>query len=202
MCSQRELSAVEADEQLARVAEELREALIELVRICQFRDRSAVCCYDVSVTQCHAIDVLAQSGPLTLNELAAALYLDKTTASRVVATLVRKKYVSRRASPEDGRSVILKATPAGKRLHARIRRDLNAEAAALLAGTGAEVRASTLQLLRSLAQSIAFRCGVECGTTGTSTPCAPAQRSAGASGKKACSPPPSESVARRQRIVP
>lgn len=152
---------VGSDPQLARDAEELRQALVDLVRLCQARDRGTICCYDVSVTQCHAIDVLSRSGPLTLNALARELYLDKTTASRVVSTLVRKRYVSRRASPEDGRSILLRVTAKGRRLHESIRRDLNAQAAALLAETSPEVRAANLLLLRRLYQAVAGCCGKE-----------------------------------------
>src|SRR6185295_17411735 len=76
-------------------ATSLHEALTELVRVYQFRDRDRICCHDISVTQCYALEALLRRGPSGLNELAAELYLDKSTASRVVAALQRKKYVSR-----------------------------------------------------------------------------------------------------------
>lgn len=41
---------VPPDDQLMRDAEELHEALNQLVRVYQFRDRDRICCYDVSVT--------------------------------------------------------------------------------------------------------------------------------------------------------
>src|SRR4026208_275729 len=59
------------------------EALAALVRVYQFRDRDRICCHDVSVTQCYALEALIRRGELTLNELARELYLDKSTASRV-----------------------------------------------------------------------------------------------------------------------
>ena len=99
----------------------LHEALSELVRVYQFRDRDRICCHDISVTQCYALEALLRRGPCGLNELAAELYLDKSTASRVVAALERKGYVSRAPHPEDGRAVVLTVTPAGRRLHDRIR---------------------------------------------------------------------------------
>src|SRR5262245_28985568 len=82
-------------------------ALNELVRVYQFRDRDRICCHDVSVTQCYAIEALIRRGPSGLNDLAAELYLEKSTASRVVATLERKGYVTRSAHPEDGRAIVL-----------------------------------------------------------------------------------------------
>ena len=61
------------------------------MRVYQFRDRDRICCFDVSVSQCYALEGLVRRGGLTLNELAAHLYLDKSTASRVVDALERKR---------------------------------------------------------------------------------------------------------------
>ena len=56
----------------------------------QFRDRDRICCHDISVTQCYALETLVQQGPVRLSGLAERLFLDKSTTSRVVSTLVRK----------------------------------------------------------------------------------------------------------------
>src|SRR5512134_3574436 len=122
----RRLTGLKAD------AAALHEALTELVRVYQFRDRDRICCHDISVTQCYALEALLRRGPSGLNEVAAELYLDKSTASRVIAALERKRYVTRAPHPEDGRAIVLTVTPAGRRLHDRIRRDLIAEARQLL----------------------------------------------------------------------
>jgi DNA-binding MarR family transcriptional regulator len=154
---------------LERDAEALHEALSELVRVYQFRDRDRICCHDVSVTQCYAIDALLRRGPSTLNALAAELLLDKSTASRVVATLERKRYVSRAAHPEDGRAVVLTVTPAGRRLHDRIRQDLVEEEKSLLQDFEPEVREAAARLIFRLARAAANRAGV-----GSSGACATA----------------------------
>jgi MarR family transcriptional regulator, 2-MHQ and catechol-resistance regulon repressor len=151
---QRTPARLEAD------AAALHEALSELVRVYQFRDRDRICCHDISVTQCYALEALLRRGPSGLNELAAELYLDKSTASRVVATLERKGYVSRAPHAEDGRAIVLTVTPAGRRLHDRIRRDLIAEAKQLLEDFEPEVREGAARLIRRLARSAAARSGV------------------------------------------
>jgi len=174
------------DAELARDADALREALVDLVRVCGFRDRSLICCHDVSVTQCHAIDVLERRGPLSLNALAAELYLDKTTASRVVSTLERKKYVARRRSPEDARSIVLSATPAGKRLHDSIRQVLNAAAVQLLERTDPTVRTTVLDILRKLTCSIGSCCGVEKDNTAMPPADAPSCTCGGGHRRKSC----------------
>jgi len=101
---------------LERDAEALHEALSGLVRLYQFRDRDQICCFDVSVPQCYGLEALVQEGPLTLGELASRLYLEKSTASRVVDALERKGYVTRAPHPGDRRALQLKVTPAGRRL--------------------------------------------------------------------------------------
>jgi DNA-binding MarR family transcriptional regulator len=138
----------------------LHEALSELVRVYQFRDRDRICCHDVSVTQCYALEALVRRGPSGLNELAAELYLDKSTASRVVATLERKGYVTRTPHPDDGRAIVLTATPAGRGLHDRIRKDLLNETRALLGDFEPEVRGGAARLILRLARAAASRSGV------------------------------------------
>jgi MarR family transcriptional regulator, 2-MHQ and catechol-resistance regulon repressor len=151
-------SRLEAD------AAELHDALTELVRVYQFRDRDRICCHDISVTQCYALEALIRRGPCGLNELAAELYLDKSTASRVVGTLERKGYLQRAPHPEDGRAVVLSLTAAGRRLYDRIRKDLVSQAKDLLADFEPEVRKGTARLLLRLARAAAARSGVTPGT--------------------------------------
>ena len=138
----------------------LHEALTELVRVYQFRDRDRICCHDISVTQCYALEALRRRGPSGLNELAAELYLDKSTASRVVGSLERKGYVRRARHAGDGRAIVLTVTPAGRRLHDRIRGELIDEARRLLSDFEPEVREGAAQLIRRLARSAAARSGV------------------------------------------
>ena len=133
------------------------EELNDLVRVVQFRDRDRACCYDVSVTQCYALEAVADEGPLTVNDLAARLYLDKSTASRVAAGLETKGYVLRAGDPADGRIVRLAATDAGRSLCRRIQDGLAAEYAELLSDFDPEVRAAMTRLLGRLAASFAAR---------------------------------------------
>lgn len=136
---------------------ELHRVLSELKRVYQFRDRDRICCHDVSVTQWFGLDSLARRDLLTLNELAAELYLDKSTASRVVDALERKGYVRRAPHPEDGRALALRLTRAGKRLQRRIEEDLLAQERRLLCEFDHEVRRSMVRLIGRLADAAAAR---------------------------------------------
>ncbi|HVS00278.1 MAG TPA: MarR family transcriptional regulator [Thermoanaerobaculia bacterium] len=141
------------DSALERDTEELYDALEDLLRIYQFRDRDRICCFDVSVSQCYALEGLVRRGAMTLNDLAAYLYLDKSTASRVVDALERKGYAARSPHPKDRRALLLEATPKGRELEGRIRESILAEERQLLSDFAPEVRQAMTQLIRRLARA-------------------------------------------------
>jgi MarR family transcriptional regulator, 2-MHQ and catechol-resistance regulon repressor len=151
------LPILTADPALERHAAELYAALSELIRIYEFRDRDRICCFDVSVTQCYALEGLVRGGGMTLNDLAARLYLDKSTASRVVDALERKGYVARLPHPQDRRAVLLEATDAGRTLERTIRESILAEERQLLADFDPEVRQAMTRLITRLTQAAARR---------------------------------------------
>lgn len=153
------------DERLAADTRSFYDALSELIRVYQFRDRDRICCYDVSITQCYALEALARERAMTLNDLASHLYLDKSTTSRVVDALERKGYVVRSEHPADGRALRLKITPAGRTLHGRILNDILAEEEALLAEFSPEVRRSMTQVVVRLAKTAEARLS-SCGSGG------------------------------------
>jgi DNA-binding MarR family transcriptional regulator len=151
------------DARLHEDARAVHEALSDLVRVYQFRDRDRICCHDVSVTQCYALEALIRRGPITLGEVAKEMYLDKSTASRVVGTLARKRYVTRSPHPTDGRAVLLRPTAAGERLYAMIRKDLIEEEKALLREFEPKVRKAAAQIIARLARAAAARSGLTSG---------------------------------------
>lgn len=152
------------DPSLEADARELRGALSELIRVYSFRDRDRICCYDVSVTQCNALEAIAQHEPLTLNELAAALYLDKSTTSRVVDALAKKGYAVRGENPESRRSILVESTPEGRELLARIQQDLLDEEMRLLEDFDPEVRQAAARLIGRLARAAAARVDTSAGS--------------------------------------
>jgi len=149
------LPVLDSDPDIEQDAADLYGALSDLVRVYQFRDRDRICCYDISVTQCYALEELVRRGGMTLNDLAARLYLDKSTASRVVDALERKGYVARSPHPRDRRAVLLEATETGRTLEGTIRKEALAEERQLLAGFPHEVRQAMTQLLGKLARAAA-----------------------------------------------
>jgi MarR family 2-MHQ and catechol resistance regulon transcriptional repressor len=154
-----------------RDAVALHAAVAELVRVYQFRDRDRICCHDISVTQCYALETLVEHAPMRLSALAERLFLDKSTTSRVIATLVKKGYVEQRADEADGRASALHVTASGRRLYKRINDDLIEQQKQLLHDLDPDVRDGVVKVIRGLARAAdsRFRSGVSVGAC-----CAPA----------------------------
>ena len=145
------------DDALTKQATNLYGVLSDLIRVYQFRDRDRICCHDLSVSQCHALEALVRRGPMTVNDLAAFLYLDKSTTSRVVDALQRKKMLRREPHPEDGRSLRLVATPQGEKRVEAIMQSIVQREKLLLADFEPEVRTAMIELIGRLAKTAADR---------------------------------------------
>lgn len=157
-------------------AEALNAAVSQLVRVYQFRDRDRICCYDISVTQCYALEALVERGSSRSQALADALMLDKSTTTRVVDALVKKGYVVRQAEAEDARALALSVTPEGRALYERINNELVEQQASLIQGLDPEVRRASIEVIRRLARAAQDRfvsgvsvgsCEPSCGTDAT-----------------------------------
>jgi MarR family transcriptional regulator, 2-MHQ and catechol-resistance regulon repressor len=162
-----------ASADLDRHAQALQAAVADLVRVYQFRDRDRICCHDISVTQCHALETLIEHGPLRLGALAERLFLDKSTTSRVIGTLVKKGYVEQRPDASDGRAIALHPTAAGRRLYKRITDDLVEQQKQLLQDLDPDIREGVVNVIRRLARAAdsRFRSGT---SVGAAACCAPA----------------------------
>ncbi|HET6347757.1 MAG TPA: MarR family transcriptional regulator [Candidatus Krumholzibacteria bacterium] len=144
---------------LDRDARDLYAALSDLVRLYQFRDRDTICCHDISVTQCYALQSLERGGAMTLTALADDLMLDKSTTSRVAETLERKGYLRRERHPEDARAMRIEITARGKTLCQRIERDLMDEERNIIESLDPAVRRAAIGVVRDLARLAAARIG-------------------------------------------
>ncbi len=151
------------DDALQRDAAALHAAVSDLVRAYQFRDRDKICCYDVSVTQCHALEALVEKGAMRSLDLAGFLRLDKSTVTRVVDALVRKGYVERHRDAEDSRALSLCITALGRALYEKINGELIDQQAELLAGLAPDMRAAAANVIRQLARAAKARFDADAG---------------------------------------
>ncbi|MBI4734507.1 MAG: MarR family transcriptional regulator [candidate division NC10 bacterium] len=120
-------------------AERLHRLTKELIRRYQFRDWNQICCYGISISQCHILDVLAEEGDLTMQQLAKRMFKSVSTMTRVVAQLVRRGYVKRQQGP-------------GKAIAAAINRDLIETQRAILKAIPSDQWAGAFKVLEALAQ--------------------------------------------------
>ena len=137
----------------------------------QFRDRDQICCHDVSVTQCHALETLVEHGPMRQRELTERLFLDKSTTSRVVQALVKKGYVEQRPDATDRRAAALHPTARGRRLCERITDDLVEQQQELLRDLDPGIREGVVDVIRRVARAADSR--FRAGLTGAEACCAP-----------------------------
>jgi MarR family transcriptional regulator, 2-MHQ and catechol-resistance regulon repressor len=142
------------------------DALWRLIRVIQFRDRDRICCAGLTVSQGHALQLIAQTPGMRLVDLAARLHLDKSTATRVVAALVELGYVRRSADPADGRAVVLSFTARGRRAHADLRALLAREHEEVLTELSTRDRAQVTGVLMRISDMLERREGVPSGSQG------------------------------------
>ena len=104
---------------------------------------------DITLPQYRALIVLAARPGITVGDLAAALDIHASTATRLCDRLARKKLLRRTPSPEDRRSTRLHLAAAGARVvedvASRRRRDI----AAIAARMPAEGAAAAVEALRA-----------------------------------------------------
>ena len=136
------------DPALGGDAERLSDALADLARIYQLQDPRETCSFGITLTECYALEAVVLRGPLTINEIAASLGVDKSTASRAAAGLVRKRRASRRGHPQDGRALQLTATVSGARLFEQIRSSGRRTLLAIATDFSPGVRRGAIALLR------------------------------------------------------
>jgi DNA-binding MarR family transcriptional regulator len=91
---------------------EFRRTLRHLEQLLGFQ--AADRCGAVSMPKCHAILEIESAGETTASELADRLFLDKSTLSRTVDTLVTQGLVERSPHPDDRRVVRLRLTSDGR----------------------------------------------------------------------------------------
>lgn len=108
---------------------------------------------DVTLAQYRVLVVLAARGPQRLADLAVALDVDRSTATRMCDRLVRKRLVTRRRISEDRRGVRVTLTAAGAELVAEVSRRRRAEIVTIVERMPKAHRGPVLSALRAFAHA-------------------------------------------------
>jgi DNA-binding MarR family transcriptional regulator len=99
------------------VAARLRLALARLNRRLRNADESM----ELTESQLFTLATINVHGPMRLSDLAASEHVSAPTATRLVTSLEESGLVRRQDNPDDRRSTLLAATPAGRKTLDRVR---------------------------------------------------------------------------------
>lgn len=133
------------------------EVFSELIRGYQFRDKNTSCVCGVSVTQCNTLEVLEIRGSSTMGELAAQMYLDVSTMTRVVDQLVVRGFAERNEDSRDRRIRRITITNNGREVHDTIRQGIEKEYREVLGSIEPESREAVIAALGLMLKSFKAR---------------------------------------------
>jgi DNA-binding MarR family transcriptional regulator len=133
---------------------ELQQRFVAFVRAFGLhRPDETPCGAHVSVSEAHALTVLADQGGISQSELARHLELTKSTVSRLVGLLEQRGWVVRRSADDDARRRIVELTPKGRQLATEIAERRQDRLARLLDHIPEHDRGAVLDALDTLAEA-------------------------------------------------
>ncbi|WP_129338321.1 MarR family winged helix-turn-helix transcriptional regulator [Cellulomonas endophytica] len=138
-----------------RTRAELLEAMRGLVRAQRDLGTAVRQGVDVPHAGVTIVRMLARQGAVPLAEVATALGVDLSVASRQVAALVDDGLAERTVDPEDRRARLVALTPAGERVHARIEGELRRRTDVAFADWSARDVADLVRTVERLAGALA-----------------------------------------------
>jgi DNA-binding MarR family transcriptional regulator len=94
------------------IADQLHSTAIHLLRKLRKEDEGS----GLNAPRLSALSVIVFGGPITLGDLAAAEQVRPPTMTRIVNALEEQGLVLKKQNTDDGRSTLISATPAGKKL--------------------------------------------------------------------------------------
>src|SRR5271167_1153091 len=100
------------NENSVELAGRLHSAAIHLLRKLRREDAGS----GLNAPRLSALSVIVFGGPIALGDLAAAEQVRPPTMTRIVDALEEQGLVTKKQNKDDGRSTLLSATPAGKKL--------------------------------------------------------------------------------------
>ncbi len=118
------------------------------------RPHETPCGEPVPVAEAHAVMDLAASGPLNHGELAARLRLDKSTVSRLVRQLEKRKWIERVPARDDRRVIQVRLSTTGKRAAERLARARHGKFDALLAAIPKAKRSLVREAMSALVAAL------------------------------------------------
>ncbi|MDP9066765.1 MAG: MarR family winged helix-turn-helix transcriptional regulator [Actinomycetota bacterium] len=134
--------------------EELQRQVASFVRAFGLHQPERTACgQPMSTSEAHALDVLSERGPMRLTTLATELLLEKSTVSRLVASMTARGWVRSQEDSTDRRARLLRLTSAGGRAAARVAAARKEHFASVLAAIPRERRDHVIEVLEELGRA-------------------------------------------------
>jgi len=124
-----------------------------LGRACQHQDRSACAGLGLSPTQWQILAMVRDQAPVPMGDLARRIHVTRSTATRLVDLLVKKRLLERAPAAEDRRRIELQVTPEGVQLADELDQMLVHQQRQILQSLPAWERAAVLDALAKLEQA-------------------------------------------------
>ncbi|MGD3108875.1 MarR family winged helix-turn-helix transcriptional regulator [Streptomyces sp. YGL11-2] len=154
-CESAGIAEITAESRLDEVAAGLGTEIVRFTRlIAAWKQRAK---NDAGAADRVLLARLVCGGDQRATDLAADAFLDLSTVSRQVSSLVERGLVARRPDPEDRRGSLLTATESGRARFEQYRRQRDAELAAILEPWSPQDRADLIRLMGRLNEDMAER---------------------------------------------
>lgn len=135
-----------------------------LVRRLRLLERSELSCCGIPMSQAMVLQTL-QANPegQRMSEIAEALGVAQSTATRLVEPLARQERVERRPAPDDGRAVIICLTNKGRHAAAELSKLTLRWSEGILQRIPSEEHAAVIQALETVIEAVNDCCATGCG---------------------------------------
>lgn len=133
----------------------LQEQMIALMRAFGLhKPDETPCGQPVPVAEAHALMALTSSEPLSQNELAKYLCLEKSTVSRLVSQLQKRGWIMRERSGQDRRMMELRLTESGRGVAAELAEARRVKFQRITSKIPLEQRADVIEALSILVEAM------------------------------------------------
>jgi DNA-binding MarR family transcriptional regulator len=134
---------------------DLQEQLIALIRAFGLhRPDQTPCGAPVAVAEAHALMELAHASPLSQNDLATRLQLEKSTISRLVGILESRGWIARTRSAQDARAREVRLTDAGRQMATDLAHARRAKFARVFGAIPEDQRGAVFESLQILVEAM------------------------------------------------
>lgn len=137
--------------------EDLTDSLIGICRQFGAAERTAICCGDVNVAQCVALQFL-KTGEQTVSALADYMGVTRGSATKLADGMEEKGWIARVRDDDDGRRVLLQLSPSGIKLAGELRGRTESLVNATVSGLGKNEVKALLRALQLLEKTLGSCC--------------------------------------------